>query len=76
MGGPINFTRALDEARWSWDHWKLFATVSANYMPDGIMFSIAPLLAYIVAPDMTIIVLAVNLLAVWLGALIVIPNRC
>jgi MFS family permease len=49
---------------------KLFATVSANYALDGIMFSIAPLMAYIVAPDIAIYVLVANLLAEWLGAII------
>ncbi len=70
MSGTTSFTRALDDARWGWEHWKLFVTVSANYMLDGIMFSIAPLMAYIVAPDMAIYVLVANLLAEWLGALI------
>jgi MFS family permease len=70
MGGAVSFTKALDDARWSWEHWKLFATVSANYALDGIMFSIAPLMAYIVAPDIAIYVLVANLLAEWLGAII------
>jgi hypothetical protein len=34
------------------------------------MFSIAPLMAYIVAPDIAIYVLVANLLAEWLGAII------
>ncbi len=42
MSGVMSFTRALDDARWGWEHWKLFATVSANYLLDGIMFSVAP----------------------------------
>jgi MFS family permease len=70
MGGAVSFTKALDDARRSWEHWKLFATVSANYALDGIMFSIAPLMAYIVAPDIAIYVLVANLLAEWLGAII------
>mgnify|MGYP001770621769 CR=1 FL=1 len=70
MTSAISFTKALDEARWSWEHWKLFLTVSANYALDGIMFSIAPLLAYIVAPDIAIFILAANLLTEWLGALV------
>jgi len=70
MGGAVSFAKALGDARWSWEHWKLFATVSANYALDGIMFSIAPLMAYIVAPGIAIYVLVANLLAEWLGAII------
>ncbi len=70
LGNSLSFTRTLDDARWSWEHWKLFVTVSANYALDGIMFSIAPLMAYIVAPDIAIYVLVANLLAEWLGALV------
>jgi MFS family permease len=70
LSGVMSFTRALDDARWGWEHWKLFATVSANYLLDGIMFSVAPLMAYIVAPDIAIYVFIANLLAEWLGAVV------
>jgi MFS family permease len=70
MSRTTNFIKVLDDASWRWEHWKLFATVSANYLLDGIMFSIAPLMAFIVATDIAIYVLAINLLAEWLGALI------
>ncbi len=69
MSKPVKFTEILDSARWSLEHWKLFIIVSLNYFLDGVMFSIAPLLAYIIAPDIAIHVLAVNLLAEWIGAL-------
>jgi MFS family permease len=63
------FTEVLDEARWGREHWKLFAVVSINYVLDGVMFSIAPLLAYIVAPEKFHYIFAANLLAETLGAL-------
>ncbi|MEM4529108.1 MAG: MFS transporter [Candidatus Methanomethylicaceae archaeon] len=65
----IKFIELLDNAQWSKEHWKLFTAISLNYVFDGIMFSIAPLLAYIVAPHMAIEILALNLLAEWLGAI-------
>lgn len=65
----IKFTDVLDNAVWSKEHWKLFTTISLNYLLDGVMFSIAPLLAYIIAPHMAIEILAMNLLAEWLGAI-------
>ncbi|MCS7097729.1 MAG: MFS transporter [Candidatus Methanomethyliaceae archaeon] len=71
MGNTIQvkFTDLLDNAVWSKEHWKLFATISLNYLLNGVMFSIAPLLAYIIAPHMAIEILAMNLLAEWLGAI-------
>jgi Sugar (and other) transporter. len=66
----VAFTKALDDARWSWEHWKLFLVVSANYALDGIMFSIAPLMAYIVAPGIAVYVLIANLLSEWFGAIV------
>ncbi|MDM7274597.1 MAG: MFS transporter [Thermoprotei archaeon] len=69
MSRHVKFTELLDSAGWGSEHWKLFTIVSLNYFLDGVMFSIAPLLAYIIAPDIAIHVLAVNLLAEWLGAL-------
>ncbi|MCC6013109.1 MAG: MFS transporter [Candidatus Verstraetearchaeota archaeon] len=65
-----NFTEVLDNTPWISEHWKLFGLVSANYLLDGIMFSIAPLMAYIVAQDIAFIVLAANLISEMLGALI------
>lgn len=63
------FTELIDNAPWSKEHWKLFTAISLNYAFDGVMFSIAPLMAYIVAPHMAIEILALNLLAEWLGAI-------
>lgn len=66
----IKFTDLIDNAPWSKEHWKLFTAISLNYAFDGVMFSIAPLLAYIVAPNIAMEVLALNLLAEWLGAIV------
>ncbi len=65
-----NFTKLLDNASWNKVHTKLFTIVSLNYLLDGIMFSIAPLLAYVLAPDIALLVLAINLIAESLGAII------
>lgn len=67
-GAP--FTRALDSAPWTRAHWRLFTLISLNYALNGIMFSIAPVLAYVLAPDMALLVLSANLLAEALGAVL------
>ncbi|MET1101662.1 MAG: MFS transporter [Pyrodictiaceae archaeon] len=61
----------LDKAEWGRYHWQLFIIVSLNYFLDGIMFSIAPLLAYlIVSPDFAALIFAINLLAETMGAIV------
>ncbi|MEM0365725.1 MAG: MFS transporter [Acidilobaceae archaeon] len=70
MVKTIRFTDVLDNASWSIEHWKLFVIVSLNYLLDGVMFSIAPLIAFIIAPDIAIYVLMANLLFETLGALL------
>lgn len=64
------FTRVLDEAPWGASHWRIFAVASMNYFLNGVMFSIAPLLAYIVAKDIAVYVLMANLLSETAGALL------
>ena len=63
----------LDKAGWGSGHWRLFAIVSSNYFLDGVMFSIAPLLAYILFPEnysFILLVFAVNLVSETLGAIL------
>ena len=65
------FTRVLDESSWTRAHWTLFAVVSANYFLDGVMFSVAPLLLYLVQPpSVASTVFAANLLAEAAGAVL------
>ncbi len=67
----LKFTSVLDNAGWGREHSKLFAVVSLNYFLDGVMFSIAPLLAYLIAPpEVAVLVFAVNLLAESAGAIV------
>lgn len=66
-----SFTEVLDRASWSRYHTILFIVVSANYFLDGVMFSIAPLLLYLIAPvEVAGLVFALNLLAEAAGAII------
>ncbi len=65
----VSFTEVLDKAPWGREHWKLFAVVSLNYILDGVMFSIAPLIAYLIAPDIAPAVFALNLLSETAGAI-------
>ncbi len=70
MAAP-RFTEALDSAPLRRDHWLLLAVVSANYFLDGVMFSVAPLLLYLVAPlEVAGLVFALNLLAEAAGAVL------
>ncbi len=69
--GSKPFTRVLDESRWTGYHWRLFTIIAANYFVDGVMFSIAPLLLYLVAPpSVASLVFAANLIAEALGAML------
>ena len=70
MSSAVAFTKVLDEARWGKEHWKLFTIVSLNYLLDGVMFSIAPLLVAIVAPEHYPVIFAANLLAETAGAVV------
>ncbi|MCE4625039.1 MAG: sugar porter family MFS transporter [Desulfurococcales archaeon] len=71
MAGQRRFTKVLDTASWGRGHWTLFGVVSANYFLDGIMFSVAPLLLYLVAPqDVASTIFAANLLAEAAGAIL------
>ena len=66
----VNFTELLDKAKWGKPHWRLFTVVSLNYLLDGIMFSIAPLVTALVAPQMYYMIFPLNLIAEALGAII------
>ncbi len=66
-----NFTEVLDSARWGPLHWRIFAVIADNYFFDGILFSIAPLLLYLVAPpSVASLIFALNLLTESLGAIV------
>ncbi|RLG88046.1 MAG: MFS transporter, partial [Thermoprotei archaeon] len=66
----VNFTELLDKAKWGKPHWRLFTVVSLNYLLDGIMFSIAPLVTALVAPQMYYMIFPLNLIAEALGAIL------
>ncbi len=70
MSRVLSVTDVLDRAKWGSEHWKFFTVVSLNYFLDGIMFSIAPLVAYLVAPQYYVIIFPANLLAETLGAIL------
>ncbi len=66
-----NFTEVLDEAPWSSVHWKLFAVFADNYFFDGVMFAVAPLLLYLIAPQKVApFIFALNLLTEAAGAIV------
>ena len=68
---PRNFTEVLDSAKWGSIHWRIFAVLADNYFFDGLLFSIAPLLLYLVAPQsVASLIFALNLLSESLGAII------
>ena len=61
----------LDKSRWGRAHWVLFAIVSLSFLLDGVLFSLVPLVAYLLpelAPYATYI-FAANSLAYLAGAL-------
>ncbi|MEB3851614.1 MAG: sugar porter family MFS transporter [Desulfurococcales archaeon] len=61
----------LDASPWRRGHTILFAVVAANYFLDGVMFSVAPLLLYLVAPtEVAAAIFAANLLAEAAGAVL------
>ncbi|MEM0444842.1 MAG: MFS transporter [Nitrososphaerota archaeon] len=60
---------ALEAAYWGRPHWYLFTAVSLNYLLDGVVFAIAPLIAAIVAPGLSTLIFTSNLLAETLGAI-------
>ena len=66
-----NFTDILDSAKWSGVHWRLFAVFADNYLFDGIMFAVAPLLLYLVAPSSVApTIFALNLISESIGAVV------
>ncbi len=66
----VPYTRILDESMWRTSHWKLFGVVAVNYLLDGVMFSIAPLLVSIVAREHFAVIFAANLLAMTMGSIV------
>ncbi len=60
----------LDHAAWRGGHWRLFSIVSLNYLLDGVMFSIAPLVVFIISPEYYPVIFAANLLAETIGAIV------
>ncbi len=61
----------LDESPWRKAHWSLFAIVSLSFLLDGVLFSLVPLVAYML-PELepyATYIFAANSLAYLLGAL-------
>ena len=68
---PRSYRDVLDGSAWRRSHSILFAVVASNYFLDGVMFSVAPLLLYLVArPEVAAMVFAINLLAESAGAVV------
>ncbi|MDJ0269253.1 MAG: MFS transporter [Aigarchaeota archaeon] len=65
-----SIVEALDHAAWRGGHWRLFSIVSLTYLLDGVMFSIAPLVVFIISPEYYPVIFAANLLAETLGAIV------
>ncbi len=59
----------LDRAKWGREHWKLFVIVSLTFFLDGVLFSIVPLIMYLVEPERATEIFAVNLVSFMLGSL-------
>jgi len=68
--GAVLYTEVLDRSTWGRGHWRLFSVISLNYFLDGVLFSIAPLVAFILIPDLYYVAFALNLLAETAGALL------
>lgn len=60
---------ALDSARWGLEHWKLFILVSLTFFLDGVLFTVAPAIMYLVEPERATEIFAANLISFMLGAL-------
>lgn len=64
-----SYTEVLDSSAWNRSHWGVFTIISLNYLLDGVMFSIAPLLAGLLAPRHYSLIFAANLLSETVGAI-------
>jgi len=64
-----SFWEVLDNARWGREHWKLFIIVSLTFFLDGVLFTVAPAIMYLVEPERATEIFAVNLIFFMLGAL-------
>lgn len=65
-----SYTEVLDSSSWTRSHWNIFTIISLNYLLDGVMFSIAPLLAGLLAPAHYSLIFAANLLSETVGAIV------
>ncbi len=66
-----NFTDVLDNAGWGSIHWRFFAILAGNYFFDGIMFSVTPLLLYLIVPsNIAPIIFSLNLVSQSAGAIV------
>ncbi len=61
---------ALDAVAWGREHWKISAVLSLNYLLDGIIFSLAPLVTFLIAPDAAPLIFTANLLSESAGAIL------
>ncbi len=66
----MRLTDALDRSSWGSSHWRFFAVISLNYLLDGIMFSIAPLVTYLISPQYYLVIFPSNLIAESVGAIV------
>jgi len=64
-----SYIDVLDGSAWTRSHWNIFTIISLNYLLDGVMFSIAPLLAGLLAPKHYSLIFAANLLSETIGAI-------
>ncbi|MEM2989746.1 MAG: hypothetical protein QXQ02_01020, partial [Halobacteria archaeon] len=65
-----SYTEVLDNSAWTRSHWNIFTIISLNYLLDGVMFSIAPLIAGLLAPEHYSLIFAANLLSETVGAIV------
>ncbi|MEM3033545.1 MAG: MFS transporter [Nitrososphaerota archaeon] len=59
----------LESAGWRRPHWYLFTAASLNYLLDGVVFAIAPLIAAIIAPELAVPIFVSNLAAETAGSI-------
>ncbi len=67
----MDIGKALDNARWGPTHWRYFTIFSANFFLDGVLYSIAPLILYLIVPrEYGLLVASISSLAFVTGTLI------
>jgi MFS family permease len=63
--------KTLDSAEWREAHWRYFAIFSANFFLDGVLYSIAPLILYLIVPrEYGLIVASISSLAFVAGTIL------